>query len=197
MGGAVLGLSAKKLNLFSTELRYLGNVLCRDGVKVDPTKISAIQSIDGRSINNITAVRSFLGMANYWRRFIKGFAEISAPITALTRAGADVAQESQAPAVQTAITALKESLCSAPILMLPRHDRQFILKTDASTSAIGAVLAQEADDGAERVVAYYGRRLTPSEQNWTITELELLAVLASTKHFRPYLWGRTFMFQFS
>ena len=77
--------------------------------------------------------------------------------------------------------------------MGPRFDREFILKTDAAnTAGIGGVLSQRDDDGHERVVAYYGRRLKDAETRYTVTEIELLAVVASIKHWRPYLWGRKF-----
>ena len=79
------------------------------------------------------------------------------------------------------------------MLATPRFDRGFILKTDAAqTEGIGGVLSQVDDDGHERVIGYYGRRLTPAERNYTVTEIELLAAVESIKHWRPYLWGREF-----
>jgi len=75
----------------------------------------------------------------------------------------------------------------------PRGDREFILKTDAvSKEGIGGVLSQVDDNGHEKVIAYYGRRLIPAERNYSVTEIELLAALESIRNWRPYLWGRKF-----
>ena len=190
-----LSLSAKKVKLMSTYIDFLGHRLTRTGVTVCPSKVEAIVSIDGKTINNATAVRSFLGMANYYRKYIRGFAEICAPLHALTKTGVDVAEESQKPEAQAAIAALKQSLTSAPVLMLPRYDKQMIVKTDASYHAVGGVLSQEDETGHERVVAYMGRKLTPAEAKYTVTEIECLAAVEAIKQWRPYLWGRRFVLQ--
>ena len=188
-----LSLNPSKVSLMSISTIYLGHQLTRQGVGVDPAKTAVIASIDGKSLNNTTAVRSFVGLCNYYRRFVRGFAEICAPLHALCKTGVDVAAESQTPAVQAAVTALKEGLCSAPILMLPRSGRRFTIKTDAaSCHGIGAVLCQEDDDGRERVISYYGRRLTPAETKYTVTEVELLAIVAACKHWKHYIWGSKF-----
>jgi hypothetical protein len=88
---------------------------------------------------------------------------------------------------------LIKALCSDPVLMYPRSDREFIVATDAATGVgVGACLKQIDDDGTERVVSYHGRRFNKAERNYTVTECELLAVIEAVKHFRPYLWGRRF-----
>ena len=183
----------KKCHLFATSVEYLGHICGRDGVSLDPKKISAINNIDPTSINSLEAVRSFLGMVGYYRNHIEDFQVISSPLVDLTKLGVDVPTESQKPAAQASIRALIAAMVSDPVLAYPRTDREFILATDAATgTGVGACLKQLDDDGNERPVAYYGRRFTAPERNYTVTECELLAVVEAVKHFRPWLWGRSF-----
>ena len=183
----------KKCHLFATSVEYLGHICSREGVSLDPKKISAVKDIDPTSINSLEQVRSFLGMVGYYRNHIENFHVISSPLVDLTKAGVDVPTESQKPAAQAAVRALIDAMCSDPVLAYPRSDRDFILSTDAATgTGIGAVLKQLDDDGKERPVAFYGRRFTKPERNYTVTECELLGVVEACKHFRPYLWGRHF-----
>ena len=190
------GLSAKasKCILFSISVPYLGHVISRDGLEMDPAKIEKITAIKPTEICTLLQVRSFLGLCSYYRRFIKGFARITAVLTDLTRDGVDVAVESQKPEAQLAISTLITAITSEPVILrMPRFDRMFLVKTDAAkTEGLGGVLGQADDEGHERVVAYYGRRLTTAERNYTVTEIELLAALESIRTWRPYLWGRPF-----
>ena len=190
------GLSAKasKCVLFATKAPYLGHVISRSGLEMDPAKVEKIKNVDPHAINSVTIVRSFLGLCSYYRRFVPGFAKITAPLHDLTKDGVDVATESQAEPAQSAIRQLVEVMTTEPVvLLMPRFDRPFIVKTDAAaTEGIGGLLVQHDDDGRERVVCYYGRRLTKAEQNWTVTEIELLAALECIRTWRPYLWGRHF-----
>ena len=94
---------------------------------------------------------------------------------------------------QSAFKQLKEKLTTAPILAYPDYSRLFILDTDASDVGIGAVLSQCDDEGRERVVAYASRTLSKAERRYCVTRRELLAVVAFTQHFRPYLLGREFL----
>ena len=190
---AQLSCKPSKCEFFATSAAYLGHVVGRAGLSMDPKKISAINEIDTTLIDNVSKVRSFLGLASYYRRFIKGFASIAAPLHDLTLDGVDVAYESQSEKAQNAMKELIKALVSEPVLTLPRFDRQFIVKTDAAvTEGIGGVLSQHDDDKKERVNSYYGRRLRKAERNWTVTEVELLAALESIRNWRPYLWGREF-----
>ena len=94
---------------------------------------------------------------------------------------------------QDAFERLKQCLVSAPILTYPRWDRRFILFTDASTFALGAILSQEDDEGNERVIAYASRSLLPAEKNYTATELECLAVVWAIGKFHQYVYGHRFL----
>ena len=191
------GMTAKasKCVLFATSTSYLGHIISRKGLEMEPAKIQKILDIQPTSVNTLERVRSFVGLCSYYRRFVKGFASITAPLADLTKAGVDVATESQKPAVQNAITTLIHHMTSEPVILrMPRFDRQMIVKTDAAqTEGLGGILTQEDDEGHERVVAYYGRRLTKHERNYTVTEIELLAALESIRTWRPYLWGRRFL----
>ena len=190
------GLSAKatKCVLFATAAEYLGHVISRRGLEMDPAKISKIKAIDPTEINSIEKVRAFVGLCSYYRRFVPGFAKVTAPLTDLTKDGVDVAVESQRPAAQAAIVSLIDIMTTEPVILrMPRFDRPFIVKTDgAQTEGIGGLLVQMDDEDHERVVAYYGRRLTKAERNYTVTEIELLAALECIRNWRPYLWGRRF-----
>ena len=104
-------------------------------------------------------------------------------------------EEIKSEECQKAIRTLIEAITSAPVLTTPSEDREFIVKTDAaSKEGIGGVLSQVDNDGHEKVIAYYGRRLIPAERNYSysVTEIELLAALESIRNWRPYLWGRKF-----
>ena len=190
---AGLSMKASKCLLFATSAEYLGHVMSREGLKMDPKKIAAVKSIDTTTINDLHAVRSFLGLCSYYRKFIEKFSSIAAPLHDLTKDGVDVPLLSQTPESQTAMKGLIDAITSEPVLATPRFDRPFIVKTDAAiTKGIGGVLSQRDDEGRERVIAYYGRRLNKHEMRYTVTEIELLAAVESIKHWRPYLWGRKF-----
>jgi len=189
------GLTAKasKCVFGATEVDFLGHRVGREGIRTDPKKVASLRDITADSIESLTQVRMFLGMAGYYRRFIPKYPELAGPLTELTKTkvGVTFPQATKTEAVRKSIEGLKEALTSAPVLAIPRGDRPFILKTDAcSTHGLGGCLVQIQDDGHEQPIGFYGRRLQPAELKYTVTEQELLAVVACTKAFRPYLWGR-------
>ena len=190
---AGLSMKANKCILFATKAEYLGHVVSRKGLCMDPKKIATVAAFDPTTINTVFKIRSFLGICSYYRRFIEGFSQIATPLTDLTKDGVDVEKESQSPACQRAMRILIKAITQEPVLSAPKFDRPFIVKTDAANKeGLGGVLSQLDDDGRERVVAYHGRRLNKHERNYTVTEIELLAAVDSIKHWRPYLWGRSF-----
>jgi hypothetical protein len=134
-------------------------------------------------------VKSFLGLASYYRKFVKDFAKISSPLTQLTKSSVDF---HWGDAQQEAFQKLKDVLTSTPILKLPDNSKPFILHTDASNIALGVVLEQLDDDGKQRVVAYLSRTLNDAEKNYSTTERECLAIVWATKILRPYLYGQEF-----
>ena len=164
---------------FGPELLYLGHILSSSGIKVDPRKIAAIR--DWAEPSTVTQLRSFLGMATYFRRFIRDFSQMAAPLHALTRK--DTPWD-WSPACQQAFDAIKHALTNAPCLAFPDFAKPFEVHTDASLQGIGAVLFQD-----QRPIAYESRCLTPAEVNYPTGEQELLAVVHALTVWRCYLEG--------
>ena len=153
----------------------------------DPAKIEAVNNIT--SPHNIKDVRSFLGLAGYYRKFIPGFSSIPVPLLQLTQKAAHF---NWTEACEQAFRNLKHLLCSAPILAYPDFSQEFISQTDASDYGVGAVLSQRDQLGNEKVIAYASKVLSPREQKYSTTEKEAFAVVFGTAHFRVYLLGRHF-----
>lgn len=128
-------------------------------------------------------------MVNYYRRFIDGFSEVTAPLTDLLKRKPKVVSWSEE--AEKAFNDLKEKLITAPILANPNFDRPFKIQTDASDMTIAGILTQE-DQGAEHVIAYYSRKLTTPQRSWKAAEKERLAALESIEKFRPYVEGTRF-----
>ena len=138
---------------------------------------------------NLKELQAFLGLTNYYQRFVKDFADIARPLHNLTRKGATfIWEEEQA----SAFIALKKALTTAPVLAYPLAEGRMILDTDASNYSIGAVLSQE-QDGLERVISYSSRRLGPVQERYCVTRCELLAVVAFCHQYKHYLLVRPFL----
>ena len=183
---AGLKLKPRKCKFFARETEYLDHVVSEAGMAVSPDKITAIT--EWPVPTNVTGVRSFLGTASYYRRFVQDFATVAAPLHRLTGHGAKWSWEAQH---QEAFERLKQALATTPVLKYPVREAPYVLDTDASLTGIGAVLSQIVD-GQEMVLGYASRTLTKAEQNYCVTRRELLAVVHFTKHYRPYLYGRKF-----
>ncbi|KAJ9511482.1 hypothetical protein QJQ45_029856 [Haematococcus lacustris] len=170
---------------------FLGHIVSASGIACDPAKVAAVQSWPIPT--TVHEVRSFLGLANYYRRFVKDFSTIAAPLTALTRADGHDKQGVVAwgQAQQSAFDALKQALVSAPVLIAPDPSQPYTLRCDASSIGIGAVLSQ-GTGSAERVVAYHSRKLLPAERNYPTHEQELLSLVEALKVWRHYLLGASF-----
>ncbi len=184
---AGLCLSAKKCHMFQKKVKYLGHVVDESGISTDPDKIESIKTWP--TPKNTKQVRSFLGLCSYYRRYIRSFSEIASPLFKLTEKNRFFDWNNDA---ENSFRKLKDSLTQAPILAYPQVDTDYILDTDASNFGLGGVLSQ-VQDGLERVIGYYSRTLNKAERNYCITRKELLAVVASTKHFHHYLFGRNFL----
>ena len=184
---AQLKLNPKKCHLFQKEVQYLGHVVSPNGIQTDPDKCASVR--DWPVPADKMQLRSFLGLCTYYRRFVRGFASIAAPLHNLTKEGQNFEWDSKC---QTAFETLKIKLTSAPVLAYPNPEKQYILDTDASSCGIGAVLSQEVD-GEEKVIAFFSRSLTRPERNYCVTRKELLAIVEAARHFHHYLYGSHFM----
>jgi len=183
---AGLKLKPSKCTLCAREVKYLGHTISEAGVATDPEKVATV--MQWPIPKSITAVRKFLGFCSYYRRYVRHFADIAAPLHQLTTKNSVFhwTEEHQA-----AFEQLRKALVSAPVLAVPDFTKPFILDTDASGEAIGAVLSQNID-GKERVVAYASRCLDRTERQYCVTRRELLAVVHFIRHFKTYLYGRHF-----
>ena len=184
---SLYGLTVKlsKCHFFKQKLIYLGHEISNEGIRPNPAKTAAVEKM--LPPTNLQSLRRFLGMTNYYRRFIHKYAEIADPLTRLLRKDALYKWNSDC---QQAFDTLKQKLKSPPILRYPDFSKPFILHTDASIIGLGVVLCQEQDD-KEVVIAYASRAVTKEERKWGITELECLAVMWGLKIFRHYIYGRT------
>ena len=156
-------------------------------MKADPEKLRAITSYP--IPRDVKELRQFLGLANYYRRFIEGYSVIAEPLHKLTRKSA--AGYKWTDECGRAFLALQQRLVSPPILAYPQFAHKFTLATDASDSALGGILSQVIN-GQERVISYWSRQLNKAERNYSTVEREALAVVAAVKEFYPYLYGRPF-----
>ena len=181
---AGLKLKPTKCHFACQEIEYLGHQVTPKGLRPTDHHVAAVKGF--QTPTNLKELRQFLGLASYYRRFIRGFAALAQPLHYLTRKEVPFIWTS---ACENAFHALKESLTKAPVLAYPEFSRDFILETDASILGLGAVLSQQQEDGDTHPVAYASRSLAPAEKNYSITELETLAVVWAFSHFRAHLYG--------
>ena len=180
-----LGVQIDKLELLKNKVGYLGHVVSQNGIEVNPKKVQAVQEFPTpKSLKN---VRCFLGMT-FYRRFIKSFAKIAKPLTALLKKNKKFEWNEDA---EKAFKDLKNSLCSTPILKFPNMKLPFIITTDASGYGISAILSQKIN-GFEHPIAYASRVLSKSEKKYAAYELEFLAILYGCETFKHYIYNTHF-----
>ena len=136
-----------KCEFWLDKVHFLGHVVSKDGVSVDPAKIEAVSKWPAPT--NVTEIRSFLGLASYYRRFVEGFSSLAAPLTALTKKGKKYEWTEKC---EESFQELKRRLTSAPILTIPNGEEGFVIHSDASKIGLGAVLMQNG-----KVIAYASR----------------------------------------
>ena len=172
---------------------FLGHRVSPEGLAVNESKVDAVAKLAPPS--SVLQVRQFLGLAGYYRSFIPMFAEIAQPLFKLTRHNARFSWSSECEA---AFEWLRQELSSACVLAFPDFARPFLLATDASRSALGAILSQDfgtPDRPLVRPIAFASRSLKPAEMNYTIFELECLAIVWGVRYFHSYLHGRHFLIE--
>ncbi|GMJ13693.1 hypothetical protein HRI_005038600 [Hibiscus trionum] len=168
-----------KCEFWLTEVSFLGHVISSAGIQVDPKKIQAI--LEWIPPKNVGEIRSFLGLAGYYRRFVKGFSLIASPLTKLLRKDIPFMWTVDQ---QRSFDQLKQILTHAPVLVQPEPGKDFTVYSDASHQGLGCVLMQEG-----KVIAYASRQLKPHELNYPTHDLELAAVVFALKIWRHYLYG--------
>ena len=168
-----------KCEFWLKEVSFLGHIVSSEGIRVDPVKIEAI--VNWKPPQNVTEVRSFLGLAGYYRRFVQGFSVIASSLTRLLWKGVKFEWDDK---FQSSFERLKEILIEAPVLIQPTSGRDYTVYSDASRIGLGCVLMQDG-----KVVAYASRQLKPHEQNYPTHDLELAAVVFALKIWRHYLYG--------
>ena len=186
---AGLKLKPSKCDLFQKEVAFLGHRVSVEGVRCDPAKLEAVSKWPRPE--TCAEVRSFLGLANYYKRFVPKFSEVALPLVNLTCKSVVFSWNESC---EESFVKLKELLTTAPTLAYPLQspEAHFILDTDASEYALGAVLSQ-VHEGEERVLAYASKALTHSQRNYCTTYRELLAIVEFVPHFKHYLLGRKFV----
>ena len=175
-----------KSEFLRKEVAFLGHVVTSEGVKPNPDKIIAIKNWP--LPKSETELRGFLGTIGYYRRFIRDFAKIVKPLTTQLRKGEKIRHCDD---FVMAFNKCKTLLTSSHVLQYPDFSKPFVLTTDASNFAIGAVLSQ-GPIGKDRPVAFASRTLTKTEEKYSVIEKELLAIAWACKYFRPYLFGKKF-----
>jgi hypothetical protein len=169
-----------KCEFWTNEVLFLGHIINQEGLVVDPKKVTTI--LDWKAPKDVRGIKSFIGMAGYYRCFIEGFSKIDRPMTALL---AKKVEFKWTPACQKSFETLKEKLTMAPVLILPDVHKPFSVYCDASYTGLGCVLMQEG-----RVVAYSSRQLKIHEKNYPTHDQELAAVVHALKTWRHYLYGQ-------
>lgn len=182
-----LKIQPDKCEFMRREVMYLGHLITEQGVKPDPAKVKAVSQYPVPTCPK--DIKAFLGLAGYYRRFIKNFSSLSKPLTSLLKKDVNFVWSSKQ---QDSFEKLKSALCLEPVLQYPDFTKTFYLTTDASNFAIGSVLSQ-GQPPSDLPIAYASRTLNRAEGNYSTTEKELLAIVWSVKHFRPYLYGRKFV----
>ena len=184
---AGLTLKPSKCSFAQSEVELLGYIVTSEGIRANPAKIAAIAKL--ATPRNIKEVRSFLGMAGYYRQCIQNYAHVAEPMVKLTR---KLEPFTWGHEQQIAFDILKEMLTSNGVMSHPRLDLPYQLHTDASDYATGAILVQTHEDGVEHVIQYVSHQLSGSQLRWSTVEKEAFAVVHGIGKLRPYLYGAQF-----
>jgi len=185
-----LYVKSEKCSFHVSSVTFLGSVISAEGIQMDSAKVQAVS--DWPVPRSRVELQRFLGFANFYRRFIRNFGQVAAPLTALTSVKTCFKWSGSA---QGAFDLLKERFTSAPILVTPDVTRQFIVEVDASEVGVGAILSQRfQSDDKVHPCAYFSHRLSPSERNYDVGNRELLAIRLALGEWRQWLEGATVPF---
>ena len=167
------------------EVSFLEHVVRANVISPDPAKIEAVQTWP--KPNSVEELKSFLGTCSYYRKFIRDFEKVARPLSRLTEKNVVFKWDSEC---EISFSVLKNALVTSHILTYPCMEKEF---TDASGTDVGAVLSQIEDDGKEHVIVYFSRSFSKRERQYCVTSRDLIAVVATVKHFHHYLYGGHFL----
>jgi hypothetical protein len=184
LSDADLHLKPEKCEFHRQEVKYLGFIISTDGTKMDPAKVTTIQ--EWPTPMNVKDMQSFLGFANFYRRFIRGYSAIVAPLTRLTRKDTAFIWDTTCT---DSFAALKHAFTTAPILRHFDYDCEAIVETDASDYVSAGILSQYDDEGILHPVAFFSKKHSPAECNYEIYDKELMAIVCAFEEWRPELEG--------
>lgn len=185
LSSAGLRLQKEKCEFFQTSVKYLGYVISKEGLQTSSDKVQAI--LNAPEPNNVTEVKRFLGLVNYYRNFIPNASSLMSPLHELLRKGI---KWQWGDRQRRSMAAVRHELASERVLAHFEPSAQLVLSVDASPAGLGAVLAQCTQQGEERPIAYASRSLTTSERNYSQIQKEATAIIFGVKRFHQYLYGR-------
>eukprot|EP00035_Acanthoeca_spectabilis_P020257 m.431879 g.431879 ORF g.431879 m.431879 type:complete len:1002 (-) comp17364_c0_seq1:98-3103(-) len=183
-----LHLRFAKCHWFCRHVRFLGHVVGEGTLRPDPNKVTTITNWTDTDFTSVSDVRSFLGLANFYRSYIPDYSATAQPLFQLTKANATF---KWTPACATAVATLQRRLTSAPVLRQPDFALPFTISVDACDTAMGSVLHQDFDDGVHPV-EFYSSSFSDTEQRYAARDKEALALIKAVRHFRYHLWGSPF-----
>ena len=182
-----LTVKLSKCHFSQTSVKFLGHVLSQGEIKPNPEKIEAIKQ--WKQPNDVGAIRSFLGVVGWYRKFIPHFAEVAVPLVRLTRKNTKFIFNEECI---KSFNILRDALMKAPILKQADSNKSYILETDASNVALGAVLLQKDDNDDIHPIAYASKTMNPAQQNYSPSEKECLALIWALEHFNTYCEGHEY-----
>ena len=183
---ARLQVKLEKTEFHKESVEFLGSIVSREGLRMDQSKVRSI--LEWPRPRNVKEVQSFLGFANYYRRWIPRYSHVAGPLTELTKKTETFRWMHQE---ETAFHELKQRFTKDTLLVIFDPDREVVVETDASDYAIGACISQRTNEGTLRPVAFHSRKMSSQELNYDIHDKELLAIVLAFEQWRVYLAGST------
>ena len=176
--------NAKKCKFHQESLQFLRVEVSLKGFEMEKVKVDMVEKWVAPS--NVRQVREFIGICNFYRRFIRSFSEIARPLHNLMKVGKQWQWTEQE---QNAFQTLKDMICASPVLIHVDPAARFVMETDASSYTYGTILSQKGDDGKFHPVAFYSKSMTPAKRNYRISDKEALAIIKALQHWRHWLEG--------